>query len=309
VKRLKGAGMRTTKSVSGKRRLVLLFGLGMAVDAALSSPLLCQTPAFSINPGKMELEVNPGTEKTASFEIAAASATVPERGRIMVTPTEWSILEDGSLTFRAAGTSEEGSASASSWIAFSPAAFTLEAAQTQLVRITVSVPAKTPPGVYRTGLFVQERPSAAPPEPGQRVINVRVRYVFLLYVLVPPVSSHAELVNVEADTSNGPPRLICEMKNTGNRHARPLIFWSLHRDGSTEKESRGKAEATVLLPDSTLREAYSLQYLSLTPGRYQASVFVDFQDGQPQQSMSRDFEVAAPATAASKAAEGEPEHP
>jgi hypothetical protein len=181
--------VRTKKLLSSNRKLVQLLGLGVAVHAALTSPLLCQTPAFSLNPGKMELEVSPGTEKTAAFEIAAAAAVVPERGRIMVTPTDWTILEDGSLTFRPPGSSEEHSAS--SWIAFSPSAFTLEAAQTQLVRITVTVPEKTKPGVYRMGLFVQERPSAAPPEPGLRVINVRVRYLFLLYVIVPPISSHA----------------------------------------------------------------------------------------------------------------------
>jgi hypothetical protein len=275
------------------QKLVLLLGLGVAFHATLSSPLLCQTPAFSINPGKMELEVNPGSEKTAAFEITAAAAQVPERGRIMVSQTDWNILEDGSLTFKQPGSFPEQSAA--SWIAFSPSAFTLEAAATQLVRITVTVPANTPPGVYRTGLFVQERPSATPPEAGLRVINVRVRYVFLLYVLVPPVSSHAELVNVEADTGNGPPRLICEMKNTGNRHARPLVFWNIRRTGAAEKEARGKAEATVLLPASTLREAYSLRYLTLAPGHYQATVFVDFQDGQPQQSMTRDFEVLEPA--------------
>jgi len=299
--------MHIAKLRSKNRKLVLLLGLGMAVHVSLSSPLLCQTPAFSVNPGKMELEVNPGTEKTAAFEITAASAPVPERGRIMVSQTDWSILEDGSLTFKQPGSSQEPSAS--SWITFSPSAFTLESAQTQLVRITVTVPQKTPPGVYRTGLFVQERPSATPPEAGLRVINVRVRYVFLLYVIVPPVSSHAELVNLEADTSNGPPQLICEMKNTGNRHARPLVFWSIRRDGVAETESRGKVEATVLLPDATMREAYSLQQLSLAPGRYQASVFVDFQDGKPQQSMSRDFEVLAPASPALKPSVEELVHP
>ncbi|MEO8660356.1 MAG: hypothetical protein ABI693_17940 [Bryobacteraceae bacterium] len=280
--------MRTTKLLHSQRILVVLLGLGVG-HASLSSSLLCQTPAFSINPGKLELEVNSGTERTAAFEVAAAAASVPERGRIMVSPTDWTILEDGSLTFGPPGSSKEQSAS--SWIAFSPSAFTLEAARIQLVRITVTVPEGTPPGVYRTGLFVQERPSATPPEPGLRVINVRVRYVFLLYVMVPPISSHAQLVNVEADTSNGPPRLICELKNTGNRHARPLVFWSIRRRGSAEAEARGKVEATVLLPESTMREAYSLQHLTLAPGLYQVLVFLDFQDGQPQQSMSRDFEV------------------
>jgi hypothetical protein len=259
-----------------------------------------------MNPGKMEIEASPGAEKTVAFEITAAAAPVPERGRIMVSPTDWTILEDGSLTFGQSGSQGQ---SASSWIDFSPTAFTIGSAQTQLVRITVRVPEKTPPGVYRTGLFVQERPSATPPEAGLRVINVRVRYVFLLYVIVGPVSSHSELVNVEADNGSGPLRLICEMKNTGSRHARPLVFWSIRHDGVAETDARGKVEATVLLPDATLREAYSLEYVKLAPGRYQASVFVDFQDGQPQQSMSRDFEVPAPAAQIANSLVGELDHP
>ena len=151
--------MHIAKLWSKNRKLVLLLGLGVAVHVSLSSPLLCQTPAFSVNPGKMELEVNPGTEKTAAFEITAASAPVPERGRIMVSQTDWSILEDGSLTFKQPGSSQEPSAS--SWITFSPSALTLESAQTQLVRITVTVP-ENPAGraivaVFRSNTKVQGR--------------------------------------------------------------------------------------------------------------------------------------------------------
>ena len=112
----------------------------------------------------------------------------------------------------------------------------------------MKVPEKTPPGALSHGaLWSRERPSATPPAADLRVINVRVRYVFLLYVMVGQISSHPELVNVEADNGNGPLRLICEMKNTGSRHARPLVFWSIRHDGAVEADARGKVEATVLL--------------------------------------------------------------
>lgn len=272
----------------------MITGLGVAWLAILASPSIAQTlsgqtPAFSINPGKLEIEVNPGAQKTVAFEIAGAPAQTPERGRIIVSPTDWGIAEDGSLLFQPPG-SEAGSASA--WTAFSPSSFTLEAGRMQQVRATVSVPANTPPGVYRTGLFVQERPPATPPLQGTQSIQVRIRYVFLLYVIVGPVAPHAELVNVDMNTGDGGIRFICEMKNTGTRHARPIIYWSIRRGISSE--TRGKTEATVLLPFSTMREAYSLEQLHLPKGVYQASITVDFQDGQPQQSMSREFEVAAP---------------
>jgi hypothetical protein len=288
------------------RKLALLLGLGVALAVTLTGPLHAQTPAFSINPGKLEVEVNAGAEKTVAFEVTAASTPVPERARIMLSQTDWSILEDGSLTFRQPGSSQEPSAT--SWITSSPGAFTLESAQTQIVRITIAVPDKTPAGVYRTGLFVQERPSAASPEPGMRVINVRVRYVFLLYVIVPPVSSHPELTNVEVDTTGGGARLICEMKNSGNRHARPLVFWTIKGDGASANDLRGKIEATVLLPGATMREPYSLQQLGLAPGRYQAAIFVDFQDGQPQQSMARDFEIPVAEPPSPNPPPGQPDH-
>ena len=241
----------------------------------------------------MEIQATPGIEQTVAFEITAAATPVPERGRIMVSATVGPVLEDGSA--HCSGNQDLRLNRHLPGSDFSPAAFTVNPAQTQLVRITVKVPEKTPPGVYRTGLFVQERPSATPPAADLRVINVRVRYVFLLYVMVGPISSRPELVNLEADNGNGPLRLICEMRATPAAVTpRPLVFWSIRHDGVAEADARGKVESTVLLPAATLREAYSLEYLKLAPGRYQASVFVDFQDGQPQQSMSRDFDVPEP---------------
>jgi len=292
--------MRNESSSLKSTNWILFVVVGISAHAALCGPLLSQTPAFSVNPGKMEVEVNAGTEKTVAFEITASSAPVPERARIIISPTDWSILEDGSLTFSQPSLSTVQSATP--WVSSSPAAFTLESARTQVVRLTVTVPEKTPPGVYRTGLFVQERPSAAPPQPGLRVINVRVRYVFLLYVLVPPVASNSELVSVEVDVNKGPPRLVCEMNNDGNRHARPLIFWSVQADGVDAKTIRGKLESTVLLPGAKMREAHSLEHLALVPGHYKASVLVDFQDGRPQQAMSRDFDIFATTPPETKAA-------
>jgi hypothetical protein len=273
------------------RKLLVLIGMCAGAISRPGGSLLGQAPSFSISPMRMEMEVSPGTEKTAAFEIRAASSPQPERGRVVLSLTDWTIREDGSATYLEPGSSER---SASSWITFSPSALTTEPGRTQLVRVTANVPAKTEPGVYRTALFIQDRPDSAPPAAGERAIHVRVRFAFTLYVIVPPVSAHPELVNIELDTSQGPPRLICEMKNTGSRHTRPLVMWSLRQDASTQVNAKGKIEATVLLPFSAFRQPYSLQRNPLAPGDYQLSVLVNFQDGQPLQSMTRAFKVAAP---------------
>src|SRR5580698_8358440 len=128
--------------------------LAVCILGALLSPLLAQTPAFSIYPMRVELEVSPGGEKTAAFEIRAAPSPTPERGRLVVSLTDWKIREDGSVTYAEPGSTER---SASPWIIFSPSALSTEPGRSQLVRITVKVPEDTQPGVYRSGLFIQER--------------------------------------------------------------------------------------------------------------------------------------------------------
>ena len=253
--------------------------------------LPAQAPVFAINPMMMEVEVNPGVEKTISFEVAGAPSADPERGFLVLSLTDWKVQEDGSSYMSEPG-SQEGSASP--WVTFSPSSFALEAGRSRLVRVTMKVPEGTASGIYRTALFVQERPPATPPPPGSRIFFVRVRYVFTLYVIVPPVASHPEFVNLELDANAQPPNLICEMKNTGNRHARPSVAWTLRRAGSAEVLARGKYESTVLMPTATLREAHALAGVGLSSGRYEIDAVVDFQDKQPQQSLTRTFEVTVP---------------
>ena len=253
--------------------------------AALSSPLPAQMPQFSIAPMRSEVEVSPGNETTTSFQIQGAPSLTPERGRLILSLTDWKILEDGSLTFVKPGSDEQ---SASSWIIFTPSAFTLEAERSQLVRVTIRAPGTAKPGVYRSALFVEERPPATVPV-GERVIYARGRYAFILYVIVPPVSPKAELLNADIDIGNDAARLFLEMANTGSRHVRPLVTWVIRRDSVIE--ARGAANATVLLPGARMREAYHLSKFNLPPGKHEISAVVDFQDGLPQQSMTRTFEV------------------
>jgi len=258
-----------------------------AFCAALASPVFGQGPAFSVNPMRLDVEAAPGTERTVSFEIRGGGGAVGEHGRLEIVATDWAIQEDGALTFPKAASEQN---SAMPWITFSPSAMTILPGRSQLVRITVAVPEKTAPGVYRAGFFIQERASAAPPDAEARAIFVRFRYAFILFVVVGPATAEPELVNVEMDTSTKPPQLICEMTNTGTRHIRPVIYWTLRN--SSASLTQGKRASTVLLPGAKLREPHQMD--ELKPGSYEVTVNVDFQDGKPQQSMSRAFEVKEP---------------
>ena len=139
---------------------------------------------------------------------------------------------------------------------FSPGALTIEPGRVQLVRLTVTVPEAAEPGTYSTAVFVQQRPKAIPPGQDQRVIQVRVRYAFTLYVIVLPAASRPELVDLEVASRSGLLQLTCEMKNAGERHVRPLVMWSIRREGAKEADARGKLEATVLMPFSRVREPH-----------------------------------------------------
>lgn len=281
--------MNTRRLGSLISNLLIALWLGVASYATLTNPALGQAPAFSLNPMRMDVELGPGTEKTVSFEVKAGASSSAEQGHLVLSVSDWAVLEDGSLAFSKAASEKR---SASSWITFSPSALTIQPGRSQLVRITVAVPENTAPGSYWTALFVQERAPATPPEGDVRAIFVRVRFAFLLYVVVSPAHSDPQLVNVEMDTGGGHPKLICEMTNDGNRHVRPLIFWELKRLSKTD--AQGKLRNTALQPFATLREPHSLDEVTLTPGSYEILVNVDFQDGKPLQSMTRPFEVPPP---------------
>jgi hypothetical protein len=258
--------------------------LGLAL---LASPAPAQSIAFDIRPARLEAEITPGTEKTVGFHVQTAGTSSPSRETLVMESTDWTIAEDGSLNYAAPGTLKD---SASPWIRFSPAAFALLPNMNQLVRITVTVPPNTPPGSYRTGMFVQERPPATPPPVKGPQVIIRVRYAFFLYVIVPPAKAQAELTSIEVSLDSQTARLQYAMKNTGNLHTRPLVRWAIKNAQGEIVGTRGEHEATVLLPQSTLRE--SVRFAApLPPGTYQLAVLVDFRDGEPLQSMSRSFDA------------------
>jgi hypothetical protein len=154
------------------------------------------------------------------------------------------------------------------------------------VRVTVRVPAQAEPGLYRSAIFVQERPPASLPQNGEQFVYIRFRYVFFLYVIIPPVSVEPEVEDLRLVTAPDGPRLICDMANHGSRHVRPLVTLSIHNSRQEEIKVVRNYEATVLLPSSRTRETFSLDR-ELEPGAYDITAEVDFQDNGPLHSIHR----------------------
>lgn len=245
-----------------------------------------QTAGLGIRPMRLEMEAVPGKSKTASFIIESPPSDVDVRGRLLLSLSDWAIREDTSVTYHDAGTQQK---SASNWIIFSPSDVNIASGQERLVRVTANVPEGTPPGVYTSAIFVQERPPAREPRKGEQLVFFRFRYAVTLYVIVQPVSGKGEIADFLLARDSGGMRLVCQLKNTGTRHLRPSISWFL-RSGAEEVIAEKNVETTVLLPSATTREI--LQIPTLPPGEYEIEAQVDFHDGQPLQTIRRKVDVA-----------------
>jgi P pilus assembly chaperone PapD len=262
-----------------------LFAIVLALSVVNAH---AENAGLGLNPGRAEVEIMPGQEKTIGFQIDSPPSERPVRGHLLLTPTDWKIDTDTSVSYTEAGTLPD---SAAKWMVFSPSAVSIESGQSQLVRVTVKVPGGTAPGVYRTGIFVQERPPATPPKTGEHLVMFRFRYLFSLYVIVQPVEGHGQFADLRSIPQRQGTRLIFELKNSGSRHVRPYIDATIRDSEGNVVASLRHQEATVLLPFATNNEPVSVT--DLAPGRYEIEARIDFQDGRPVQAIKRVIEVPA----------------
>ena len=262
----------------------------LSIAGAFTAKGGAQTGGLGLRPMRLEIEAVPGKPKTTSFMIEAPPSDTDVRGRLIMSLTDWTIEPDTSMKYFDAGTH---TASASSWITFSPTDLTISSGQERMVRVTANVPVGTPPGLYTSGIFVQERPPAKEPQKGDQLLFFRFRYVVTLYVIVQPVTRQGEAADFELVTDAHGMRLTCQLQNTGTLHLRPYINWFV-RSGQTELVSEKNVEATVLLPASMAQESLPL-LKPLPPGQYEIEAQVDFHDGRPIQVLKRSVEISASA--------------
>ena len=262
--------------------LVLVAGIHPAAGEA-------QTAGLGLRPMRLEMDVTPGRDKTMSFVIESAPSDPPVRGRLLLTLGDWTIAEDTTVSYHDPGSHPD---SASPWLVLSSADVPIESGQERLVRVTARVPAGVAPGVYTSAIFVQERPPASPPQLGEHHLYFRFRYVVTVYVIVSPVAPRGEVEDVRLVSSPaGVQQLATRLTNTGTRHARPTMDWSVRRAGLDVAVWKNIA-ATVLLPASSITETIPLTD-ALTPGEYEIEVQVDFHDGGPIHAVRRPVVIDA----------------
>src|SRR5437870_6714977 len=140
--------------MSVRRRIMWRLAAVVALISFACFEAAAQTAGLGLDPGRMEITIKPGQEKTIGFTIDSPFSEVPVRGRLLLSLSDWNVNEDTSIAYAEAGSSKN---SAAPWVVFSPAGLTISSGQKQLVRVTVRVPPQTAPGEYRTAIFVQER--------------------------------------------------------------------------------------------------------------------------------------------------------
>ena len=57
----------------------------------LGTPAGAATAGLSLLPGRLEVEVKPGVQKTVSFQIESPPSEQPVQGRLLLNLTDWSL--------------------------------------------------------------------------------------------------------------------------------------------------------------------------------------------------------------------------
>ena len=65
------------------------------VAAVAALPAWAGTAGLALEPGRLEIEVKPGVQKTVSFQIESPPSDEAVRGRLLLSLTDWDLSEDG----------------------------------------------------------------------------------------------------------------------------------------------------------------------------------------------------------------------
>lgn len=242
---------------------------------ALLVAQLSWAQGWLVTPARHEMLVRPGETSTyvVRLEREAVRGTPPGSVRFSGTPGDWDISRTGEVIL---GPAQSMPLSACGWLAFSPASFTLPPAGLQQIRVSVSVPPETPPGVYRAGLFFEEH-SVVPPRQGaggQMVI--RYRLSSLIYVMVPKLERKFALHDIEVRPApDGGWSVRAVFDNPGTLHLRPE-HWVEVRDPNGQLLLRTDPLPTmVVLPGHQLEVELAVRKPLPPAERYEFRYLVD----------------------------------
>ncbi len=213
---------------------------------------LALAQGWVVSPSRMELEMRPGETKTfvVRVERDPLSGRSQDSVRFTAAPGDWDISRQGEVMLLPSESTPE---SANAWLNFTPASFLLTPGGVGNVRVSVTVLAETPPGLYRAGLFFEEHSVVPPADAGSKRMVLRYRLSTLIYVMVPSLTRKVEIRSVECKReTDGDWAVIAVLGNAGTQHIRPL-HWVEVKDAAGAVVLKTKAEPTMpLLPTHML---------------------------------------------------------
>lgn len=262
-----------SKSSMKLKSLFYLVALLFVFATASASSVKAQ--GFGVSPGRIELEVKPGAERTTVLTVDyGKEEQIKDQPniRVIARAEDWGLKPDGELLTAPAGTQPR---SATNWLIFSPAEFTIAPGTKQTIRLTISVPAGTKPGDYYTAVYLEDRNPPPPPQANNPQINIRYRFYSLIYVMVPELTRRGEITNLVASAEEGKTVVNATLKNTGNSHIRGIHSVEIKNEADQTVAEIPRKEATVLLGDSEMTLQLALDK-RLPAGKYKVVYSIDF---------------------------------
>lgn len=233
---------------------------------------------FRLSPGRVQLEIPPGGEKTIVLNVLYGSAEKKEKPvRLLTYLNDWQISESGELTFQKAGTQ---AGSATSWMIYNPTESIVEPGRPHSIRVTITVPKDAQPGDHLGAVMIEPRMSDIKTIGNGPQVRISFRLAALFYITVPNLTRRGSLEGLKAKALEDFVKVIPTLKNTGNSVVRPTYSIKIITDKNTTVFERKELESMAVLGGAVLSRPIEIR-TRLEPGTYRVLYQVNFHDGNP----------------------------
>lgn len=265
-----------------RRRLPGKFLLGTLLLAGLASgplhPAAAWATGVGVQPANVELVVSPGS--TVRRVVRVGNLRTDRSQRFLVGLAEWTLDDQGKLKLL-----PPASDSATSWVRFTPAKFTLGPAEAQNVVVEIEVPVRVPEAKERRfALLVSNPPSSPDRYKGKSGVINRFQTASLFYLTAEGLEPQPAVESVAWDTRDPKsPAIRARVSNRGRAHAR-FMATTVFEDEDGKVVFQG--ESNIVLVEGQSRDWEShLKLPPLKAGRYAVTwrVFSAFDPKRPSE--------------------------
>lgn len=233
---------------------------------------------FRLSPGRVQLEIPPGGEKTIVLNVLYGSVGSKEAPvRLLTYLNDWKLSEAGEISFQKAGTLPD---SASSWMIYNPTETVVEPGRPHTIRVTVSVPQDAKPGDHLAAVMIEPRSSDIKTHSSGAQVRVSFRLAALFYITVPNQTRRGLLEGLLAKADEETVKVIPTLKNAGNSVIRPTYSLKIVTEKDALVFERKDLESMAVLGGAVLSRPLEIK-TRLAPGAYKVVYRVNFHDGNP----------------------------